>query len=62
MFPGIHNYKCDECDFTCVRAFQLTSHKRTHTGDKPYKCDQCPYAAAWNVQVRVVFSLCECVG
>ena len=52
FLTGYHPFRCEQCTFTCVQRYQLTSHMRTHTGDKPYKCKLCNYAAAWNVQLK----------
>ena len=37
--------KCDfkGCEYSTVYSGHLTSHKRTHTGDKPFECDKCDY-------------------
>ena len=51
-FSGNKQYHCENCQFSCVQKYQLTSHMRTHNGVKPFRCDQCPYAVAWNVQLK----------
>ena len=32
-------YPCDECSYVATQNGNLTTHKRTHTNERPYKCD-----------------------
>lgn len=32
-------YKCDTCNKTFTRPYNLRSHQRTHNNDRPYPCD-----------------------
>ncbi|CDH61325.1 hypothetical protein RO3G_07632 [Lichtheimia corymbifera JMRC:FSU:9682] len=41
--PATHRqrpvYKCDTCNKTFTRPYNLRSHQRTHNNDRPYPCD-----------------------
>lgn len=39
-------FACDLCDKRFTRAYNLRSHKRTHTNERPYKCSVCNKAFA----------------
>ncbi|MGH0156864.1 UNVERIFIED_CONTAM: hypothetical protein FKN15_031840 [Acipenser sinensis] len=34
-------HRCSDCVLSFGTAFQLTEHRRLHTGERPYKCVQC---------------------
>ena len=38
--------KCNYCDYTGRKRWDVTVHVRTHTGERPYECPHCPYKAA----------------
>ncbi|KAG0304704.1 hypothetical protein BGZ98_005148 [Dissophora globulifera] len=42
--PYKSEFECDKCDKTFNRQFNLKSHQRTHSNEKPNKCHYCPKA------------------
>ena len=49
---GEKPYKCNQCDFASVAAFNLRTHMKTHSGEKPNKCNQCDFASAYSKSLR----------
>ena len=39
-------HKCNQCEYVSSWASCLSSHLKTHTGEKPNKCNQCNYASS----------------
>ena len=42
---GRTKHKCDICDYASLRAGNLRTHLKTHSGEKTYKCNICDYAS-----------------
>ena len=43
---GEKENKCDQCDFTSIKASTLRRHLQTHTGEKSNKCSHCDFACS----------------
>ena len=37
---------CEQCNYSCKRAFNLKIHMRTHSGEKPFSCTLCKFSCA----------------
>ena len=49
----LHDYKCDQCNFTAYENAQLTSHiLRKHTKASRFPCDQCSYVTNFLAQLH----------
>ena len=42
---NFEKYKCDQCDYQCVRRDNLKEHKESLHENVRYLCDQCGYQA-----------------
>lgn len=59
-----HNSKrfyCDECPASYQSNYNLTQHKRSHTGEKPYACAECgeKYNTQWNLREHTLRVHCQ---
>jgi KRAB domain-containing zinc finger protein len=34
-------FRCEQCDHVFTSASNLSTHRRTHTGERPYSCTEC---------------------
>ena len=49
------NFKCEQCDFSCVADFQLRTHVlRAHTPASAmrFRCTECSYASVENAALK----------
>ncbi|CAG8573508.1 6361_t:CDS:1 [Acaulospora morrowiae] len=45
-------YECTQCNKTFARLYNLKSHQRTHSTDRPFKCPSCETAFARNHDLK----------
>ncbi|ORX96264.1 hypothetical protein K493DRAFT_314596, partial [Basidiobolus meristosporus CBS 931.73] len=50
--PGMFRCEHPHCGKTFGRLYNLKSHTRTHTDDRPFKCDQCEQAFSRNHDLK----------
>ncbi|CAL4170007.1 unnamed protein product [Meganyctiphanes norvegica] len=47
------HHKCNDCNLTFSRSFDLKQHINTHTGEKLFKCTECSYKASKSYDLRM---------